>query len=193
MTLVEFAIATPLFLSLTLGGIEIANLAVAHMRVSQMAMSVADNAGRVTSGIDEANIREVFAGAKVIAQGIDFEPHGRIILSSLEDNGRTGNRQGQVIRWQRCWGDNKTIDPAYGKEGDGKNNSSLRAGLGGAAKITAAPQTAVMFVEAQYDYQPLIWTEFFDAPVIRYESAFNVRGRQTNAISNGGGLSPSRC
>ena len=193
VTAIEFAFATPLFLTLTLGGIELANLALAHMRVSQMAMTVADNAGRVTAGIDEANIREVFEGAKVISKGIEFEDHGRMVLSSLEENGRAGQRQGQVIRWQRCWGNNRRINPAYGREGDGKNDSSLRAGLGSRAKITAAPDTAVMFVEAQYDYQPLIWTAFLSSRVIRYESAFNVRGRQVNTIANGGGIPPSRC
>ena len=193
VTLIEFAFATPLFLSLTLTGLELANLALSHMRVSQMAMTVADNAGRVTSGIDEANIQEVFEGAKVVAKGIDFEDNGRMVLSSLEENGRSGSRQGQVIRWQRCFGNDRTIDPAYGKEGDGKNDASLRDGIGYPAKIFAAPDTAVMFVEVQYTYQPLIWTEFFRDKVIRYESAFNVRGRQTNAISNGGGIPPSRC
>ena len=53
--------------------------------------------------------------------------------------------------------------------------------------------TAVMFVEVTYDYQPLVSTGFFTAPTIRYESAFNVRGRQNNAISNTQGLTVKSC
>jgi len=52
LALTEFAFAAPIFLTLVLAGLELTNLALAHLRVSQMAMTVADNAGRVTSGID---------------------------------------------------------------------------------------------------------------------------------------------
>ncbi|MEZ5692426.1 MAG: TadE/TadG family type IV pilus assembly protein [Altererythrobacter sp.] len=57
LAFIEFAFAGPIFVLLVIGGLEIANLAMAHLRVSQIAMTVADNAGRVTSGIDEANVR----------------------------------------------------------------------------------------------------------------------------------------
>ena len=87
MAMVEFAFAAPIFLTLVLTGLELSNLALAHLRVSQMAMTVADNAGRVTSGIDEANIIETFTGAQAIAEGLDFTANGRIVLSSLENNG----------------------------------------------------------------------------------------------------------
>ena len=184
IAMVEFAFAAPIFLTLVLTGLELSNLAIAHLRVSQMAMTVADNAGRVTSGIDEANIIETFTGAQTIADGLDFAENGRVILSSLENNGKTGPQSGQMISWQRCWGD-ADISSAYGSEGKGKNNASLVNGMGaGANKIVAAPDTAVMFVEATYVYQPLVSTGFFNSPTIRYESAFNVRGRQNNKISN---------
>ena len=194
LALIEFAFAAPIFLTLVLTGLELSNLALAHLRVSQMAMTVADNAGRVSSGIDEANVYEVFAGAEVIAKGLDFAPNGRMVLSSLEDNGEKGNKAGQVITWQRCWGGDTTVNPAYGKEGDGASDASLKNGLGaGSSKITALDGTAVMFVEVTYQYQPLVSTGFFTAPTIRYESAFNVRGRQNNAISNTQNLTVYSC
>ena len=181
---VEFALGLPLFLTLILTGLELTNLALAHLRVSQMAMTVADNAGRVPSGIDEANIYEVFAGARVVGDSMDFQRNGRIILSSLEDNGQGGGDQGQWIRWQRCWGQ-LAAAPAYGEQDDGRTDSALANGLGPAGnRISASPNTAVMFVEATYVYEPLLANGFFDPPTIRYESAFNVRGRLNNAISN---------
>lgn len=194
LAMIEFAFVAPLFLTLVLTGLELSNLALAHLRVSQMAMTVADNAGRVTSGIDEANIYEVFTGAEVTASGLDFEANGRMVLSSLEDNGKNGANAGQTIVWQRCWGDDTSVTPAYGVEGDGKNDDSLEDGLGaGSDKITALEDTAVMFVEVTYDYQPLVSTGFFTAPTIRYESAFNVRGRQNNDISNTQNLTVMSC
>lgn len=194
LALIEFAFSAPIFLLLVLTGLELSNLALAHMRVSQMAMTVADNAGRVTSGIDEANIYEVFSGAEVISNGLDFQPHGRMILSSIEHNGKTGGAEGQTIVWQRCWGNDALVGPAYGVEGDGANDATLINGLGPSGdRITALEGTAVMFVEVTYDYQPLVSTGFFDPPRIRYESAFNVRGRQNNAISNTQGLTLLDC
>lgn len=193
VAMIEFAFAAPIFVVLVLSGLELTNLAVAQMRVSQMAMTVADNAGRVQAGIDEANIHEVMAGANVIGRSIDFQANGRIVLSSLEENGRTGSREGQTIRWQRCWG-SLAVNPSYGRQGAGNNNASLKQGMGPTGRrMTAAAETAVMFVEVTYDYQPLVGTGFFAPPRIRYESAFNVRGRQNNTISNSQNLTRLLC
>ena len=194
LALTEFAFAAPIFLMLVLTGLELSNLALAHLRVSQTAMTVADNAGRVTKAIDEANIYEVFTGAEYTSDGLDFEPNGRLILSSLDHNGHTDSREGQTIVWQRCWGDQTSVNSRYGAEGFGKDNDSLEQGLGsGSNKIAARRDTTVMFVEATYQYQPLISTGFFDAPTIRYESAFNVRGQINSGISNDGGLTEMDC
>ena len=70
LAFIEFAFAAPVLLLLILGGLELANYALSHLRVNQIAMTVADNAGRVTTGIDEANIYEVFAGAEVIGMPV---------------------------------------------------------------------------------------------------------------------------
>jgi Flp pilus assembly pilin Flp len=185
VALIEFALMAPIVLFAILGGLEVVNYAVAQLKVNQIAMTVADNAGRVTTGIDEANIYEVFAGANVIGQSMDFENHGRIVLSSLQDNEKKGSKHGQVINWQRCWGDLGTA-PAYGTEGTGRDDDSLENGMGAnGITITSIPGTAVMFVEVTYDYQPLISGTILPiSGTIRRESAFNVRGRQNNDISN---------
>lgn len=191
--MLEFAFAAPLLLTLLLGGLEITNLAMAHLRVSQIAMTVADNAGRVAGGIDEAHIYEVFAGAEVIGEPIDFATYGRVVLSSLEPNGLTLDDEGQKIGWQRCWG-NLDVDPAYGEQGDGATDGSLEEGMGPSGnRIAASANTAVMFVEVSYDYEPLLAGRLVDIDVIRYESAFNVRGRENNQITNVQALAVQDC
>ena len=191
---VEFAFVAPILLTLILGGLELANYALAHLRVNQIAMTVADNAGRVQTGIDEANVYEVFSGAEVIGEPLGFEGNGRIVLSSLQDNGKTGSNHGQMINWQRCWG-NLDVDPLYGDEGDGREDDELEDGMGkDGSKIISAPDSAVMVVEVTYDYQPLIGSGFM--PVsgqIRHESAFNVRGRTNNDITNSQDLDVQAC
>jgi hypothetical protein len=185
LAFVEFAFAAPILLFLILGGLELVNYALAHLRVNQIAMTVADNAGRVVTGIDEANVYEVFAGAGVIGDPLDFEANGRIVLSSLQDNGLNGNAAGQMINWQRCWGE-LDVDPAYGTEGTGRDNDDLEDGMGeDDSRIISAPDTAVMVVEVSYNYQPIIGGDILPiGAMIRHESAFNVRGRQNNDISN---------
>ena len=194
MAFVEFALIAPVILFVILGGLEVVNYALAQLKVNQIAMTVADNAGRVTTGIDEANVYEVFAGADVIGKSMDFKQHGRIVLSSLQDNGQNGGKHGQMINWQRCWGDLGT-SPAYGTEGLGRTDNTLEAGMGPTGnKITSVPGTAVMFVEVSYDYQPLISDTILPvAGTMRRESAFNVRGRQNNDISNTQGLTQLTC
>lgn len=192
--MVEFAFAAPLLLFMILGGLELVNYALDQLKVNQIAMTVADNAGRVTTGIDEANIYEVMAGASVIGQSMDFENHGRIVLSSLQDNEQKGGKHGQMINWQRCWGD-LDVDPAYGGEGTGRTDDTLPDGMGpDGNKIAAIDGTAVMFVEVTYDYQPLISGSILPfSGTIHRESAFNVRGRQNNDISNAEGLTTLAC
>ena len=193
LAFIEFAFIGPVLLFLTLAGLELVNYALAHLKVNQIATTVADNAGRVTTGIDEANVYEVFAGANAIGESMDFEANGRVVLSSLQDNGRTGNNHGQMINWQRCWGDLDAA-PAYGVEDDGRDDNSLENGIGDGGGIQSVPGTAVMFVEVTYEYQPLISDTIL--PVsgrIRQESAFNVRGRQNNNLSNTQNLPENDC
>ena len=190
----EFALIGPVLLFLTLAGLELVNYAMAHLRVNQIATTVADNAGRVTTGIDEANVYEVFAGARSIGEPMDFEDNGRVVLSSLQENGRNGADEGQMINWQRCWGD-LDLGSMYAEEDDGRDDASLATGLGAEGnRIVSVPGTAVMFVEVTYDYQPLISGTILPvADQIRQETAFNVRGQRNNDISNTQNLAENAC
>jgi hypothetical protein len=194
IALTEFAFALPIFLFLLLGGLEVTNLVVAHSRVNQIAITAADNAGRARSGIDESNIYEVFSGVALVGQSLDFADHGRIVLSSLEPNGLTGANEGQVINWQRCYG-SFPVSPAYGRQGTGRTNSAMSQGMGPAGgKIKSGSGTAVMFVEVTYQYQPIFFGLLEHATVpMRYESAFNVRERTNQAITNTQNLAVNSC
>jgi Flp pilus assembly protein TadG len=47
LALTEFAFAMPILLSMGMLGIEVSNLALTHMKVSQAALNLADNISRV--------------------------------------------------------------------------------------------------------------------------------------------------
>ena len=191
LALIEFAYSLPVLLALTLGGLEVANLAITHMKLSQLAMLVADNASRVRASIDEADINEIFSGAALSANGLNFAANGKIFLSDLDSNKLEAPKTGQYIRWQRCYGSGN-FTSTYGTTDNGKTDASLQAMGPTGNQIAATNGTAVMFVEVAYKYQPLISNSIFGEKTIRYTSAFNVRERTDQAMKNAGNLSTSQ-
>jgi len=205
---IEFAITVPVLALLGMGGAELANITMAEMKVSEVALSTADNASRlgqtdnsaVAPTISENDVDSVMQGANDAGASIGLANHGRIILSSLEKDAATGK---QYIHWQRCIG-NGAEKSRYG---DDKTNNGLHLGqlmgMGRPGKQVTAPSTtqAVMYVEVYYDYQPLFGSMFTDLigmpATIGKEAAFLVRDDRdlsvgltgTVATSNGTGNS----
>jgi Flp pilus assembly protein TadG len=186
VALTEFALAAPVMLLMGLGGTELAYFMTANLRVSQIAMSVADNAGRVRTTVDEADIAELMIGAMKMGEGIGLATNGRIILSDLEQRTTTSGTNGkgatsatntngyrQWIRWQRCAGALAATSSygvplngsgtavtdldASGADHGAAEGASTIDGMGPAGNsIAAAPSTAVMVAEISYRYQPLV-------------------------------------
>lgn len=194
LAFVEFAMSLPVVVTLGLVGMETANLAMAHLRVSNIAVLASDNAARVRDAIDEAHVIELLTGAKMTGNNIQFRQNGRIILSSVEPNaaGAGGTSTGQWIRWQRCDGAKQVVS-RYGPQDTGRTSAVLQAVGPPGNQITSAEGTAVMLVEVEYDYQPIVSDAIFGTRLIRYESAFNVRQRVNQAITNAGGVTPRNC
>lgn len=177
LALVEFAYSAPLLLAMGLGGTETAYYTITHMQVSQIAMTVADNASRVGEGsvlqnrrVFEDDITDVLIGAEKLGDSYNIFENGRIIISSLQRNADDG----QWIAWQRCRGA-KQADSRYGDEGTGATGKQFE-GMGNPANpITASPGTAVMFVEVYYTYDPLTPIGLIGETELYYTGAFNVR------------------
>ena len=194
VAMTEFALTLPIFIIALTGGVELTNLALVHLRLNHVAETAADNASRIRTQMDENDIAEMFGGIELEGKPIKLAEKGRIILSSVQDNGRPGNGKGQMIRWQRCHGSKTAKAPRYGKEGKGKSDNSLKHGMGPPGrKIAAQPGSAVMFVEVTYDYDPMIFDMLIPAREIRYESAFNVRERTELGITNVKGKPVKSC
>lgn len=175
----EFALAAPLLMMAGLWGVESAHRAVMQMRLSQVAVLIADNASRVgensllgESKLYERDINDVLYGAHVQAgRNFDLYTHGRVILSSLEVVPDTEDQQ--YIHWQRCQGE-LVHASSYGSAGDGMASGIDGMGPPG-EEILAFKGEAVMFVEVVYEYQPLISTAFTHADKLHATAAFNVR------------------
>lgn len=197
LALIEFALSLPLFLGLGMFGVEVAWYAVTSMNVSQISLSIADNAARMgqtgssttTKTIYRSDVNSIFAGAAMQGENIDIIRNGRIVLSSLETVGATNK---QRIRWQRCAG-LADHDSSYGDENTNENNTPGFVGMGPSGREIRAPTgEAVMFVEVYYDYQGLFGDMFISDRTIRHEAAFPIRDdRDLSAqVANDGAYDP---
>ncbi len=194
VSIIEFALMLPILGTLGFFGLEMGYAASVNTQVSQLALSIADNASRlgqtdnsaVTPTVAESDIEAVMFGAMQQGSGYDFEENGRIILTSFERDPTTGR---QYIHWQRCAGDlNRTS--SYGND---TNLSGLtgtaKTGIGETGHTVSAPSNtqAVMFVEVYYRYEPLLTGLFVDTGELEFKQEAAMLVRDDRNLSGGGG------
>jgi hypothetical protein len=196
VVIIELAYTLPFLLLIGFGGMEIANLTLANTRISQLTLSAADNAARIASGsnlatpqIREVDINDIFTGAHLQSGDLNFQAHGRMILSSLQTNADGG----QHIRWQRCFGNRPSSPSSYGVAGVGATGASF-PGMGPTGREVKAPAGgAIMFVEVYYTYQPLLYGSWMGPRTIRSTAAFTVReSRDLSQVYNPSPAAPVR-
>lgn len=153
----EFAFVLPILVLMSLTGAELTNYITVKMRISQIALHVADNAARMGNGsqlsaktVTETDVNDLLTGAQLQAGEIPLYGHGRVILSSLEiDPAHAGKYR---IKWQRCRGTKTDHVSTYGLAG--RDNMD---GMGPATRqVTVQNSNATMYVEVYYEYVPLI-------------------------------------
>lgn len=197
LALIEFAYSLPLLTTMTMAGAELTNFTTTKMRVSQLALHVADNAARMGTGdilalktISETQINDVFAGANLQGGRLNLLQNGRVILSSVEPVSNPNTTQKFKIGWQRCKGA-KVYNSSYGTPTTTTNVD----GVGPAgAQVTAPDNGATMFVEISYNYQPLISSAFVPKTTISEIAAMTVRDdRNMTQIYNTEGASIASC
>lgn len=173
VAMTEFALGAPFLLMAGLYGVEMANYALVNMKISQMALHIADNASRIgdTSTLQnrkiyESDINDLLFGAQLQAGKINLFDNGRVFVSSVEYNGTQ-----QYIHWQRCRGA-KNVTSSYGNEG--ATLGTVGIGPSG-AEVAAQPNDAVIFVQINYTYQPLVTNKLISNPDIQAIASFTVR------------------
>ena len=199
LALIEFAFTMPLLLGLGLYGVETANLALMNLRISQIALNLADNASRVgdsslaTQQLREVDINDVLQAVRYQGKSINLTTQGRIIVSSLENiqrtyaDGTSDSAPVQRIHWQRCMG-MKTgagYDYSYGTTSATAGTDLQQSNAGTAtpngmgdtgAMVTAPSGSGVMFVEINYNYKPLISNYLLSSSTrLHYIASFIVR------------------
>lgn len=174
----EFALGAPFLLMAGLWGAEQTNYAIVNMKISQLAIHLADNGSRVgdTSTLQnrkiyESDINDLIYGAQLQGgQQIGLYDNGRVFISSVEVQ-TTAAGTPQYIHWQRCRGA-KNVASTYGNEGDKLGSK----GIGPTGEeVTAEPGDAVIFVEINYTYQPLVSARLLGNRDISAIASFTVR------------------
>ncbi len=162
LALLEFAFALPILLVMSLTGAELTNYITTKMRMSQVALHLADNAARIGTGsqlvaktITEADINDLFVGANLQAGELNLQANGRIIVTSLEPTASPNTAGTYKIGWRRCYGAKTSYARKY-PVGSGTTNLT---GLGPTGRQVTAPDNgATMFIEVYYEYKPIVKT-----------------------------------
>ncbi|ATY31453.1 TadE/TadG family type IV pilus assembly protein [Sphingomonas psychrotolerans] len=160
LALLEFAFSLPIVLTMSLTGAELTNYVITKMRLSQIALQIADNSARMGSGsqleskkVYESDINDLLTGADFQSGQMGLFTNGRVIISSVEPHETTANKY--RIRWQRCKGSRTAWVSSYGNP----TTTTSVDGVGPTGRQVIAPPSGVaMFVEVRYQYQPLIKT-----------------------------------
>ncbi|WP_343519847.1 pilus assembly protein [Sphingomonas sp.] len=200
LALLEFAFGTPVVLLMSLTGAEITNYIITKMRVSQIALQLADNAARIGSGsqleskkIYESDINDLLTGADFQSGELKLFTNGRVIISSVEPHATTANKY--RIRWQRCKGSKTTWTSSYGTP----TTATSVDGVGPTGRqIIAPPKGVAMFVEVRYQYQPLIKSSLSPSSEINEVASMMVRDARdttggTNGVYQESGVAASGC
>jgi Flp pilus assembly protein TadG len=174
---VEFSVALPFFLGLTMAGMETANYASAVMHLNQLTIHAADSAARMGGGtqlqlkrVREQDINDVFAG--LTREGntlkltgahsykdpntgtVSVRGNAKVWISSVEPVAAFDASVPRYrMRWQRCTGSATQYSPTYGTP----TTVTSVTGVGPTGRqVIAPPAGAVMFVEIKYYYRPLL-------------------------------------
>ena len=197
VALLEFALTLPVLLLMCLTGAELTNYITTKMRISQIALHLADNAARIGAGsqlalktITEADINDLFTGANYQSGELALFTNGRVILSSLEPVANPNTTNKFKIAWQRCKGSKTAHNSSYGAA-----LATNLDGMGPAGRQTVAPEGgAAMFVEVYYEYQPLVKTSLAPSSNMTEIASMMVRDRRdTTQVYNNPAVTVSSC
>ena len=197
LALIEFAIAMPVLVLICLTGAELLNYTTTRMRVSQIALQLADNASRMGKGtvltsksISETDINDLFQGGQLASGELDLLTNGRVILTDVEPVSSPNTANKYKIVWQRCYGTKTAHASSYGAAGDTDLDGVGPAGQ----QINAQDYNATMFVEVFYTYTPVVALSRAPSSTMTEIASMAVRDRRDlTRIYNNEGVPASNC
>lgn len=178
VSIVEFALALPLFIGLMAAGLECANLMLSGVKVQRLATMTADmvaQRGASQAQISELQIYDLLSALDIAAEPLDMRERGRIVVTAVV--GEDGNSDGTVdvnrIKWQRLDGGLVEAAPVLGC-----GQTATSATLKDDRQLIL--NEAMFHTQVSYRYQPLFsqdLVDWFQIPeIITRTAAFRGRG-----------------
>ncbi len=166
---VEMAVATPIFVTVLLGGVDAARYVVLSQKSERAAATIADLVSQAET-LKESEVSDVFNIASYVME--PFEANGRmkIVLTSI--NNKTGTA---TIAWQRAWGGGSG-GSVIGAEGGNANLPEPLVVRSGEAAIAA---------EVFYAYVPMFLPETFSSTTLYRWSVFRPRFSNLDTLNAG--------
>jgi Flp pilus assembly protein TadG len=196
LALIEFAYSLTFLIPMVAYAGELANYATVKMRISQVALHIADNGSRIGEGsllsakrVNEAQINDLLTGAGLQAGGLSLYTNGRVYVSSVEPVAKPNTTNRFKISWQRCRG-SASYASNYGVAG-----TTNLTGIGPTGRQAVAPDDgAVMFAQVSYRYQPLFGVSWSPPLDIQDIAAMLVRDtRDFTQVYPVSGVTASSC
>jgi Flp pilus assembly protein TadG len=153
----EMALVMPLLILLSIGSFELIRYVLIQQKVSKTVTSMSDLVARSPS-LSENDMTVMFTAVSHLMEPYAFGSNGRVIISSVSNNG-TNVR----VRWQRAGGGTLT---AVSKIGTAGNTATLPAGF------TLATNEDTIVSEVFYNFQPVVAPDVVGAQVM-YKVKYN--------------------
>ncbi|WP_206431329.1 TadE/TadG family type IV pilus assembly protein [Sphingomonas koreensis] len=200
VAMLEFAFGLPVLLLMSLTGAELTNYIITKMRISQIALQLADNSARMGSGsqleskkIYETDINDLLTGANLQSGELALLANGYVTISSVEPHETTAGRY--RIRWQRCKGSQTSLTSTIGTQTDTRTTigAGTTTGFGLPGRQVTAPSGGVtMMVQVRYRYQPLIKTSLSPTSEINEIASMMVRDARNTSDDSSLGVTNAR-
>lgn len=138
--LIEVAVAMPILVLITLGGIEVSRYVLLNQKLDRVAASTGDLVAQAET-ISATDIDNLFEAAKFVIKPFTLTDQGVIIVSSISTTGG----QPPKINWQHTGGGTLVVPSAIGVPG---GNATLPPGF------SVVPGDSVIVAEVYFDYVP---------------------------------------
>ena len=158
--LIELAAVAPVLVLLTMGGVEVARLALLHQKLDRVAASLGDLVSQA-DGISAAQVDQLFAAVAPVAWPFTLGADGVVIVTSLGEAG------GAVqVNWQRQGGGTLAENSAFGAAGA---TATLPDGL-----VMRSGDTLIA-AEVWFDFRPVLFAAVAPPARLYHRALFRPR------------------
>lgn len=155
--LVEFGLILPVLALLVMGTFDVGQLALAHMKIYNSASSMADLVARDKT-ISNATLTDLFGAASQVAQPLDLDGKGKVIITSVSADAPNDPR----IFWQAIGTGALAATSAVG--------TTIGASANLPPSMQVDDQETIIVAEVFYKFEPIIG--LLDVGTTIYHSAY---------------------